>query len=174
MRVTPYSMHAIPGTTDNGVRLIQEVQMRGHKPHSPKLFSASAIRSLLLSFGRSVPVLVLAAAIACVAQDNHPAANQQDKPAPVPQAAASAASSSQTTSPALQTGQPKAAAADSERKKQIADESTQLLSMALALKAEVDKTTKDTLSINVIRKADEIEKLARTVKEKMKQSSGAS
>jgi len=46
--------------------------------------------------------------------------------------------------------------------------------MAVALKAEVDKTNKDTLSLKVIRKADEIEKLARTVKEKMKQSSGPS
>ena len=42
--------------------------------------------------------------------------------------------------------------------------------MALALKAEVDKTTKDTLSLNVIKKADEIEKLAKSVKEKMKQN----
>lgn len=62
--------------------------------------------------------------------------------------------------------------AEDQRKKQIADESTQLLSMALALKAEVDKTNKDVLSINVIRKADEIEKLAHTVKEKIKQSAG--
>jgi len=45
--------------------------------------------------------------------------------------------------------------------------------MALALKAEVDKTTKDTLSLNVIKKADQIEKLAKSVKEKMKQSSGS-
>ena len=55
-------------------------------------------------------------------------------------------------------------------KKQITDESAQLLNMALALKAEVDKTTKDTLSLNVIKKADEIEKLAKSVKEKMKSS----
>ena len=40
--------------------------------------------------------------------------------------------------------------------------------MATDLKAEVDKTTKDTLSLSVIRKADEIEKLAHSVKEKMK------
>jgi len=64
----------------------------------------------------------------------------------------------------------KDAAGDSDRKKQITDESAQLLNMALALKAEVDKTTKDTLSLNVIKKADEIEKLAKSVKEKMKNS----
>ncbi len=68
--------------------------------------------------------------------------------------------------------QQKDAQADSERKKQISDESTRLLAMAIALKVEVDKTTKDTLSLNVIRKADEIEKLAKTVKDRMKQGSG--
>jgi len=65
---------------------------------------------------------------------------------------------------------PKDAAVENARKKQIADESAELLSMALALKAEVDKTTKDTLSLNVIKKADQIEKLAKQVKEKMKNS----
>jgi hypothetical protein len=38
--------------------------------------------------------------------------------------------------------------------------------MAIDLKAEVDKTTKETLSITVIRKAGEIEKLAHTVKDR--------
>ena len=42
----------------------------------------------------------------------------------------------------------------------------------MALKAEVDKTNKDMLSLNVIRKADEIEKLAHNVKEKMKLTVG--
>jgi hypothetical protein len=42
--------------------------------------------------------------------------------------------------------------------------------MAVELKAEVDKTNKDTLSLSVIRKADAIEKLAKTVKDKMKQT----
>jgi hypothetical protein len=38
----------------------------------------------------------------------------------------------------------------------------------------VDKTTKDTLSLSVIRKAGEIEKLAHNVKEKMKLTVGGS
>jgi hypothetical protein len=65
------------------------------------------------------------------------------------------------------------AVTDAERKKQIADESAKLLKLATDLKAEVDKTSKDTLSVNVIRKADEIEKLAHSVKEKMKPAAGA-
>jgi hypothetical protein len=59
-------------------------------------------------------------------------------------------------------------AANLERKKQINDDSARLLKLASDLKSEVDKTSKDTLSLGVIRKADEIEKLARDVKEKMK------
>ena len=58
-------------------------------------------------------------------------------------------------------------AANAERKKQIADDSAKLLKLATDLKSEVEKTTKDTLSLNVIRKAEEIEKLAHDVKEKM-------
>jgi hypothetical protein len=60
------------------------------------------------------------------------------------------------------------AAANVERKRQIADDSARLLKLATDLKTEVDKTSKDTLSLGVIRKAEEIEKLARSVKEKMK------
>jgi len=58
------------------------------------------------------------------------------------------------------------------KKQQLNEESAQLLTLAIALKAEVDKTNKDTLSLNVIRKADEIEKLAHNVREKMRVSVG--
>ena len=63
-------------------------------------------------------------------------------------------------------------AANIERRKQIADDSAKLLKLATELKTEVDKTTKDTLSLSVIRKADEIERLAHEIKEKMKLSAG--
>ena len=69
---------------------------------------------------------------------------------------------------------PDANAANTERKKQIADDSARLLKLATDLKAEVDKTNKDTLSLSVIHKADEIEKLAHNVKEKMKLTVGGS
>lgn len=65
-------------------------------------------------------------------------------------------------------------AANAQRKKELSNESAQLLTLAMALKAEVDKTNKDMLSLNVIRKADEIEKLAHNVKEKMKVTVGGS
>jgi hypothetical protein len=66
------------------------------------------------------------------------------------------------------------AAANQERKKQIIDDSARLLTLAGDLKTAVDKANKDTLSLDVIRKADEIERLAHSVKEKMKLTMGAS
>lgn len=54
-----------------------------------------------------------------------------------------------------------------DRQKQLVDDTQKLLSLANELKADVDKSNKDTLSLDVVRKADEIEKLAHNVKEKM-------
>jgi len=65
-------------------------------------------------------------------------------------------------------------AANLERKKQIAEDSAKLLKLATDLKTEIDKTNKDTLSLSVIRKAEEIERLAHIVKEKMKLTMGGS
>lgn len=52
------------------------------------------------------------------------------------------------------------------RQKQIADDTANLLKLANSLKAEVDKTTEDTLSVAVIRHAEEIEKLAHKMRTK--------
>jgi nitric oxide reductase activation protein len=57
-----------------------------------------------------------------------------------------------------------------ERHKKLVDDTAKLVSLADELKSDVDKSNKDTLSLDVIRKADEIEKLAHSVKEKMKGS----
>jgi hypothetical protein len=59
-------------------------------------------------------------------------------------------------------------AANTERKRQMTQESEMLVTMAMALKAEVDNTSSTKLSEGAIRKADTIEKLAHIVKEKMK------
>ncbi len=64
-------------------------------------------------------------------------------------------------------------AVNAERKKQMAEDASKLLELAADLKSELDTTNKDTLSLNVIRKADEIEKLAHTVKQKMKLAAGS-
>ena len=59
-------------------------------------------------------------------------------------------------------------AANIERKKQLEDDSARLVALATELKSEVDKTNKDTLSLNVIRKATEVEKLAHDIRLKMR------
>ncbi|HVT97664.1 MAG TPA: hypothetical protein VHE33_09165 [Acidobacteriaceae bacterium] len=66
------------------------------------------------------------------------------------------------------------AAVNLERKRQIAEDTAKMVELANELKQEVDKTDKDTMSINVIRKADAIEKLAKSIKEKMKATAGSS
>ncbi len=60
-------------------------------------------------------------------------------------------------------------AADNDaRQKQLAADTAKLLELANQLKAAMDKTSKNTLSLEVMKKADEIEKLAHQMKEKMK------
>lgn len=55
-----------------------------------------------------------------------------------------------------------------ERQKKIKADTDRLLQLATELKQYVDKTNENTLSVEVVRKADEIEKLAHNVKEKMR------
>jgi len=62
--------------------------------------------------------------------------------------------------------------ANAARRKLLTDESAQLLALAAQLKIEMDKTDKDTLSLGVIRKAEQIEKLAKDVKAHMKLTIG--
>ena len=57
---------------------------------------------------------------------------------------------------------------NAERQKQLVADADKLLLLAQQLKAEVDKSDKNTLSVMVIKKSDEIEKLARSVRQKMK------
>jgi hypothetical protein len=57
---------------------------------------------------------------------------------------------------------------NSQRQQQLVADTAKLLELATDLKAEVDKSNKDTLSLAVVKKAEEIEKLAKTVKEKMR------
>jgi hypothetical protein len=59
---------------------------------------------------------------------------------------------------------PSTGSAEETQKQQIASECADLLKMATDLKAEVDKSTKDTLSVTVVRKASEIEQLAHKVR----------
>ena len=57
---------------------------------------------------------------------------------------------------------------NAERQKRLIADTDKLLSLATELKQDVDKTDKNTLSVDVIKKAEEIERLAHSVKERMK------
>ena len=55
-----------------------------------------------------------------------------------------------------------------DRQKHIVDETAKLLQLATELKTDVDKSSKNELSIDVVKKADDIEKLAHDVKQRMR------
>jgi len=55
-----------------------------------------------------------------------------------------------------------------ERVAALKTDTDKLLKLSVELKSEVDKSDENVLSLDVIKKAEEIEKLARSVKDKMK------
>jgi len=61
-------------------------------------------------------------------------------------------------------------AMNKQRQVALQKDTDHLLELATQLKEYVDKSNEHTLSLDVVKKADEIEKLARSVKEKMKGS----
>ena len=59
-------------------------------------------------------------------------------------------------------------ARNKERQEKLKQDTDKLYQLATELKDAVDKTTENTLSVEVIKKADEIEKLAKEVSMKMR------
>lgn len=57
-----------------------------------------------------------------------------------------------------------------QREENLKRDTEKLLELATELKQYVDKTNENTLSMDVIKKAEQIEKLAKSVKERMKGS----
>jgi nitric oxide reductase activation protein len=56
-----------------------------------------------------------------------------------------------------------------DRQQKLVSDTEKLLALAQQLKDEVDRSNKDTLSVEVVKKATEIEKLAKSVKERMRE-----
>jgi hypothetical protein len=56
----------------------------------------------------------------------------------------------------------------SERQKRLEQDTDKLLALTTALKEQVNESDKNVLSIDMIKKAEEIEKLAHSVKERIK------
>ena len=63
-----------------------------------------------------------------------------------------------------------AKAMNKDRVKQIQQDTNKLLDLATELKKSVDAAGDNTLSLEVVRKTDEIEKLAKKVRDKMKET----
>jgi hypothetical protein len=62
--------------------------------------------------------------------------------------------------------------ANKKRQEDIQKDTQKLFVLASELKEAVEKTNENTLSLEVIRKAEEVEKLAKKVKEKMREGTG--
>jgi hypothetical protein len=62
--------------------------------------------------------------------------------------------------------------ANKKRQQDIRDDTEKLFQLSTELKAAVEKSNEHTLSLDVIRKAEEVEKLAKKVKDKMKEAIG--
>jgi len=117
-----------------------------------------------------VMVLFLGAGVATYGQDSQRSIQASPpiphtRPGP-PSGAIPAADNDSGISPAMQAQQTKFRSKD--RQKQLLRDTDELLQLATELKAEVNKTNENVLSIDVMRKADEIEKLAKSVKNQMK------
>jgi hypothetical protein len=115
-----------------------------------------------------VAILTLISSFAAVSQ-------QQDQAAAAQMGTAQAATAQPATAPAPAStadspDAQKALKPQSPQEKQLAEDTAKLLALANELKAEMDKSTKDTLSLSVIKKAEEVEKLAHKVRDEMKAS----
>jgi hypothetical protein len=130
----------------------------------------------VIRWGRACACLAVVAALAGNAQNPNPPGgalrtDRVDLPTPLNQAPDAV---TQMKMHDKQTRQQDFAAANAERKKQISEDTAKLLKLATDLKTEVEKAAAGTLSLEGFRKAEEIEKLAHSVKEKMKLTVGAS
>jgi hypothetical protein len=133
-------------------------------------------------FGRSrrwamvcAGILAMGAAVAGApqqAQPSSPEPGNGSRPTAEHGAGPPAAGATTPATPAPPNGALSPDAPNAERREQIAADSARLVKLAGELKAEVDKSSKDTLSVSVIRKADAIEKLAHSVKEKTRLAAG--
>jgi hypothetical protein len=93
----------------------------------------------------------------------------QSQPPTSPPAAAAPAQTDTKKTPETATPPAQPAVTDPHQAQIIAD-TQKLLKLSQELKAEVAKSNKDTLSLTVIKKAEEVEKLAKTLKDELNKS----
>ena len=121
-------------------------------------------------------ILRLAAALLVLAL---PASYSQGKngpadPGAIPNAASPSSANTQlgTTSPEdpmqKKLEHQRLKALNKDRQEALKKDTEKLLKLATELKEAVDQSTQDTLSLEVVRKTEEIEKLSRSIRDKMK------
>ncbi len=96
----------------------------------------------------------------------HGWAQASTSPPPIPSAAPSSSSTEDTWE--IEQRKEMTKKANLQRQQQLKKDAEKLLELATELKQYVDKSNENTLSLDVIKKADQIEKLAKSVKDKMK------
>jgi hypothetical protein len=122
---------------------------------------------------RSALLLVLVSPILAVLA--HPQSNPADpisagpKPATIP----STHESNQTPTVDSKAQLPRSATREEMRQAQIEADTKRLYQLSAELRAEVAKTYKESLSLTVLKKAEEIEKLARSLKVRINQEAAA-
>jgi hypothetical protein len=120
-------------------------------PNHLRLFQNGQVSRSVRS---ALSVSLLAGAWLCFAQQPAPSSTTQQAAEVVP-----------ATPAPVETAKPM-----SPKQKQLTDDTTKLQVLANELKAEMDKSSKDTLSLSVIKKAEAVEKLAHKVEDEMKAS----
>jgi hypothetical protein len=148
--------------------------MHGNTQNTPAFIPTRPSHPLRGWLVSAVGLLSLVGAIAFSLPAQQSPSQNPEKPYLLPEANRPPDSNDQAKMSEQKEKKANADPANAERKRQIADDSARLLELAKGLKAEVNKTNKDMLSLSVIRKAELIEKLAHSMKEKTKQESGAS
>jgi hypothetical protein len=136
-------------------------------PH--RFWQSKTRRMALLSWTAATVLLSGASWVACQTPSTPPAHHEASGNSVAPGAEAKGKPKDAKT---LSATQKALSPAEIEHRQKMVAESTQMLSLAVALKAAVDKTNKDTLSLNVIRRANELERLARSMKEELRQTGG--
>ncbi len=118
-------------------------------------------------FRRQIPLVVtlFLAAAGALASSQQSSQNPASTPAP---AAPSAPTDTKKTSEAVPP--PAQPAVTDPHQAQIIADTQKLLKLSQELKAEVAKSNKDTLSLTVVKKAEEVEKLAKTLKDELNKS----
>jgi len=122
----------------------------------------------------NVRLCLLALAISAIAFACEASAQDSGTPAQnetAPQAAQPAQPGSQIAEPG--TGAPSTTQASSEEPRGIEADTKRLYQLALELRTEVGKTYKQSLSLAVLKKAEELEKLARSLKSEMDHEASA-